>query len=64
MMTKRERDLKVYGMSDHNYKDVPTVMMKGKWLQDFGFDIGMKYHVECEEGKLVLSAVSDPEHNA
>ena len=54
-MQKKERDLTVYGMSGHDYKNVPTIMMKGKWLQEFGFGIGNKYHVECKPGKLVIT---------
>ena len=54
-MQTNERDLKVYGMSGHNYKSTPTIMMKGKWLRDFGFEIGDKYHVECDAGKLIIS---------
>ena len=58
-MLKNERDLKVYGMSGHNYKSVPTIMLKGKWLQEFGFEIGDKFHVSCEQGKLVITMPED-----
>ena len=54
-MQKTERELKVYGMSDHNYKDTPTIMMKGQWLEKFGFNIGEKYHVKCKPGKLIIT---------
>lgn len=32
-MEKNNRTLKVYGMSGYKYHDVPTIMMKGKWLE-------------------------------
>lgn len=54
-MQKKERDLTVYGMSGYNYKNVPTVMMKGKWLSEFGFEIGQQYHVQCEPGKIIIT---------
>lgn len=54
-MQKAERELKVYGMSDRNYKGTPTIMMKGQWLEEFGFNIGEKYRVKCEPGKLVIT---------
>ena len=61
IMLKNERDLKVYGMSGHNYKNVPTIMLKGKWLQEFGFGIGDKYHVECKPGQLVITMTEKEE---
>ena len=54
-MQKTERELTVYGMSGYNYKDTPTIMMKGEWLKNFGFGIGDKYHVECKPGKLIIT---------
>ena len=41
MKYKKNRRLKVYGQSNgYNYKDVPTIVLKGKWLEAAGFDIG------------------------
>ena len=54
-MQKNERDLKVYGMSGYHYKSTPTIMMKGQWLQEYGFEIGQQYHVKCEPGKIVIT---------
>ena len=56
-MLKTERVLKVYGTSGYHYKDTPTIMMKGQWLETFGFGIGEKYHVECRPGELVITAI-------
>ena len=58
---KRERDLTVYGYKS-KWHDYPAeIRIRGKWLKDFGFDVGVRYHVECEDGKLILSTVDDPE---
>ena len=48
------RKLKVYGMGSYKGKDVATIVLKGKWLQELGFEIGIPIQVECEEGRLVL----------
>ena len=59
---KKERDLKVYNMSGYNYKGTPTIMLKGDWLKEFGFDAGRKFKVICENEKLVIQAKEkDPE---
>ena len=30
-------------------------MLKGKWLSEFGFDIGTHVKVECEDGRLIIT---------
>jgi HSP20-like domain of unknown function (DUF1813). len=47
-MEKNKRTLKVYGMSGYNHNDIPTIMMKGKWLENFGFKVGQEYRVHCK----------------
>lgn len=54
-MERNNRTLKVYGMSGNEYNDTPTIMMKGKWLEEFGFKVGQKYNVDCQNGKLIIS---------
>ena len=54
-MEKNNRTLKVYGMSNNRHNDKPTIMMKGKWLEKFGFKVGLRYHVDCQNGKLIIS---------
>lgn len=56
-MKKTERELTVYGMGGYGSKETPTIMMKGQWLQKFGFEIGDKYHVSCKKGKIILTAL-------
>lgn len=55
MADVKNRNIKVYGMSDHKWRDVPTIMLKGKWLKEAGFDIGDSITVHCEDGKIVIT---------
>ena len=41
--------------SGYRYQATPTVMLKGKWLSEFGFDIGTHVKVECEDGRLIIT---------
>ena len=50
----KNRSLKVVGQSGYNYQTTPTIVLKGRWLQEAGFDIGRCVQVKCEEGKLVI----------
>lgn len=54
-MEKNKRTLKVYGMSRYRYNNTPTIMMKGKWLEHFGFKVGQEYQVDCKDGKLIIT---------
>ena len=54
-MTKKNRSVKVYGMSGYKYQSTPTIMLKGNWLKELGFDIGDYISVSCEDGKLVIT---------
>lgn len=55
MESKKVRNIKVISQSGHNYKPTPTVILKGQWLNEMGFEIGDQIKVECEDGKLVIS---------
>lgn len=44
----------VIAQSDRNYKPTPTIMLKGQWVNEMGFEIGDQMKVECEDGKLVI----------
>lgn len=48
MAFKKFRKMKVYNVSGYNYKDTPTIILKGDWLKETGFDIGSLIQVECE----------------
>ena len=55
MESKKVRNIKVISQSGLNYKPTPTVILKGQWLNEMGFEIGDQIKVECENGKLVIS---------
>ena len=55
MAFKKFRKMKVYNVSGYNYKDTPTIILKGDWLKETGFEIGSLIQVECENGKLIIT---------
>ena len=52
---KKRRTMKIYGMSGYNYKSTPTIMLKGQWLKELGYEIGGYVTVSCENGRLVIT---------
>lgn len=58
MKDKKNRRLKVYGQSNgYNYQDVPTIVLKGKWLENAGFSIEDQIQVIVEYGKILVQKV-------
>nr|DAW01723.1 MAG TPA: Toxin SymE, type I toxin-antitoxin system [Caudoviricetes sp.] len=58
MKNKKNRRLKVYGQSNgYNYQDVPTIVLKGKWLEAAGFDIEDQLQVIVEQGEILIKKV-------
>lgn len=55
MAFKKFRKMKVYEASGYNYKRTPSIILKGDWLKETGFDIGGLIQVECENGKLIIT---------
>lgn len=56
MKANREvRELKVYGQSGYKYQDTPTIMLKGKWLEEAGFYIGQPISVKVEHKVLTIT---------
>ena len=56
MAMKKFRNMKVYNVRRYeDYKDTPTIIMKGEWLKEAGFDIGSLIQVECTDGKLIIT---------
>ena len=47
--------MKVHGTSGYRYKATPTIMLKGEWLKELGFEIGNYVSVSSENGKLVIT---------
>lgn len=54
-MKKKNRTLKVYEQGGYRCKPTPTLVLKGAWLEDWGFSINTPVMVNCEEGKLVIT---------
>lgn len=58
MKDKKNRRLKVYGQSNgYNYQDVPTIVLKGKWLEAAGFDIGDSVNLEVTDVGLIIKKI-------
>ena len=51
----KKRSIKVYGQSGYKYQETPTIMLKGMWLKESGFEIGDYISVVCEDGKLIIT---------
>ena len=52
MKNQKIRSMKVHEQSGYNYKATPTIILKGQWLKEMGFEIGDYITVSCEDGKL------------
>ena len=61
MVKKQFRSMKVQGLSGYKYKETPTIMLKGQWLKEAGFEVGRYVQVKCEDGKLIISLDEDKE---
>lgn len=57
------RKLKVYeqSMGGGNYTPVPTILLKGKWLEEAGFKSGEYVEVVVEGNKITLTKTIPPE---
>ncbi len=54
---KPERHLKVRETSGYNYKPTPTIILKGEWLKEWGFEAGLQVNIISEgNGKLSITA--------
>ena len=54
-MNKR-RELKVYRQSGYHYQERPTIILKGRWLEEAGFPANSHITVETiEEGVLKIT---------
>ena len=54
MASKKNRKMKVYGTSGYKYKNTPTIIHKGIWLEKSGFEIGEEIEVKCEKDRLLI----------
>ena len=52
------RHLKVHQSSSYKYKPTPEIVLKGDWLNAWGFESGAEVDVVCEgDGKLTITMV-------
>lgn len=56
------RKLKIYEQTQGtSYTPVPTIIIKGLWLKECGFNAGEYVDVEVEDGKrIILTKVAPP----
>ena len=45
---------RVCGKGSFGHEKSPIITIHGKWLNDYGFDIGDYIECRCEDGKLVI----------
>ena len=72
MKNQKIRSMKVHEQSGYNYKATPTIILKGQWLKEMGFEIGDYISVSYENGKLIITpdaekaamAKAETEHGA
>lgn len=55
MAYKEYREMKVYEQSGYQYKPTPTIVLKGKWLEELGFVPGREVVVKCQDGQLTIT---------
>lgn len=55
MRDKKQRKLHVIAQSGYDYKDVPAIILKGKWLSDYGFTAGKEITASCQNKKMIIS---------
>lgn len=55
MADKNRRSMKVISQSGYKYRETPTIILKGMWLDQFNFHIGDYVSVTCEDGKLIIT---------
>lgn len=47
--------MKVHELGGYQYKPTPTIVLKGQWLKELGFNIGDYISVSYENGKLIIT---------
>ena len=58
-----EKRLKINATSGYKYQDVPTLQLKGKYLEQFGFSINTKVLVSLEKDRIVIAPIAIEEAN-
>ena len=50
----KTRKLKVYNQSRGNYSNIPTIILKGHWLKEFGFEINHNLIIICISNCIII----------
>lgn len=56
-----ERKIKVHASSAYKFKQVPTLMLKGDYLKNFGFNIDTKVSVKLEPERIIITPIKENE---
>ncbi|MDE8259735.1 SymE family type I addiction module toxin [Erysipelothrix rhusiopathiae] len=52
----KERKLKVTYTPGSEYKEqIPRIVLQGKWLKEFGFEVGEHVIVSATNGNIIIS---------
>ena len=54
MVKTKKRKLKVYDQSQGNKNKVPTIILKGDWLKEVGFDCNDEIEVVYQDNIIVI----------
>ena len=54
----KERNLKVYNQSRNGYSNIPTILLKGHWLKEFGFNMGDQMILICNNEEIIIRKVN------
>ena len=54
----KERNLKVYNQSRNGYSNIPTILLKGHWLKEFGFNMGDQVILICNNDEILIRKVN------
>ena len=52
---KDDRQVRICGKGSYNHEKSPIITLHGKWLREYGFDIGDYINYHCEEGKIIIT---------
>ncbi|WP_244672217.1 SymE family type I addiction module toxin, partial [Xanthomonas phaseoli] len=44
-----------YGYYPDSHQRIPTLRLRGRWLEELGFTIGSKLHIRMRNGELVVT---------
>ena len=54
----KERNLKLYKQSRNGYSNIPTILLKGHWLKEFGFNMGDQVILICNNDEIIIRKVN------